>query len=79
MILYDLETRFAKDVAARGWRGFASCLPTMAWRWKRSGAADRKVAIAKSANWSPKDYQLMWTPTDAMMGLREIWLHLGPF
>ena len=27
-----------------------------------------KVAIVKSANWSPKDYQLTWTPTDAMMG-----------
>jgi ketosteroid isomerase-like protein len=25
------------------------------------------VAIAKSANWSPRDYQLTWTPTDAQM------------
>ena len=27
-----------------------------------------RVAIARSANWSPRDYQLTWTPTDAMMG-----------
>src|SRR5208337_1946474 len=25
-------------------------------------------ATAKPANWSPKDYELTWTPTDAMMG-----------
>jgi Domain of unknown function (DUF4440) len=27
-----------------------------------------RVAIAKSANWKAKDYQLTWTPTDAQMG-----------
>jgi ketosteroid isomerase-like protein len=26
------------------------------------------VAIAKSASWLPKDYQLTWTPTEGMMG-----------
>src|ERR1039458_9105981 len=27
-----------------------------------------RVAIVKSANWSPQAYQLVWTPTDAAMG-----------
>ena len=26
-----------------------------------------QAAIAKQANWSPKDYQLLWTPTDGVM------------
>jgi len=69
MVLFDLEARFAKDVLERGGAGFAE--------WFAgdgvvlgNGAAPLigKVAIAKSANWSPKDYQLTWTPTDATMG-----------
>jgi ketosteroid isomerase-like protein len=69
VLLFDLEARFAKDVAERGGKGFA------AWFAEDgvalgNGAAPLvgQVAIAKSANWSPKDYQLTWTPTDAMMG-----------
>jgi ketosteroid isomerase-like protein len=69
MVLFDLEARFAKDVLERGGAGFA------AWFAEDgvalgNGAAPLvgRVAIAKSANWSPKDYQLTWTPTDAMMG-----------
>ncbi|MGO9323744.1 MAG: YybH family protein [Terracidiphilus sp.] len=69
MQLYDLEARFAKDVLERGGQGFAS------WFAEDGVALGNgvapligKVAIAKSANWSPKDYQLTWTPTDAMMG-----------
>jgi PAS domain-containing protein len=69
MILYDLEARFAKDVLARGGAGFASWFADDGVALG-NGAAPLigKVAIAKSANWSPKDYQLIWTPTDAMMG-----------
>ncbi|MGA9062245.1 MAG: nuclear transport factor 2 family protein [Terracidiphilus sp.] len=69
MMLFDLEARFAKDVLERGGAGFA------AWFADNGVALGNgeapligKVAIAKSANWSPKDYQLTWTPTDAMMG-----------
>ena len=69
MQLYDLEARFAKDVATRGGAAFAD------WFAEDGVALNNgkapllgKVAIAKSASWSPQDYQLTWTPTDAMMG-----------
>ena len=69
MLLFDLEARFAKDVAARGGAGFADWFADDGVALG-NGAAPLigKVAIAKSANWSPQDYQLTWTPTDAMMG-----------
>jgi ketosteroid isomerase-like protein len=69
MQLYDLEAHFAKDVAERGGAAFASWFADDGVALG-NGAAPLigKVAIAKSANWSPKDYQLTWTPTDAMMG-----------
>jgi ketosteroid isomerase-like protein len=69
MILYDLEARFAKDVAERGGAAFASWFADDGVALG-NGAAPLigKVAIAKSANWSPKDYELTWTPTEAMMG-----------
>lgn len=69
MLLYDLEARFAKDVQERGGAGFADWFADDGVALG-NGAAPLigKVAIAKSANWSPKDYQLTWTPSDAMMG-----------
>jgi ketosteroid isomerase-like protein len=69
MLLFDLEARFAKDVLARGGAGFAEWFADDGVALG-NGAAPLvgKVAIAKSANWSPKDYQLTWTPTDGMMG-----------
>ncbi len=69
MQLYDLEARFARDVLDRGGAGFASWFADDGVALG-NGAAPLigKVAIAKSANWLPKDYQLTWTPTDAMMG-----------
>ena len=69
MILFDLETRFAQDVAARGGVGFASWFADDGVALG-NGAQPLigKVAIAKSAAWSPQAYQLTWTPTDAMMG-----------
>ncbi len=69
LILYGLEARFAKDVAEKGGAGFAE------WFADDGVALGNgkpplvgRLAIAKSANWSPQDYQLTWTPTDAMMG-----------
>jgi len=69
MVLFDLEARFAKDVLARGGAAFA------AWFAEDGVALGNgvaplvgRVAIAKSAKWDPKAYQLTWTPTEAVMG-----------
>jgi ketosteroid isomerase-like protein len=69
MLLFDLEARFAKDVAEQGGAGFA------AWFAEDgvvlgNGEAPvvGKAAIQKSSNWSARDYQLTWTPTEAVMG-----------
>ena len=66
MLLFDLEAKFAKDVLERGGVAFAD------WFAEDGVALENgkspvvgKVAIVKSANWNPKDYQLSWTPTDA--------------
>ena len=69
MLLFDLEARFAKDVLARGGAAFADWFAEDGVALG-NGAAPLigKVAIAKSANWDPKVYQLTWTPTEAMMG-----------
>jgi ketosteroid isomerase-like protein len=69
VLLFELEARFAKDVAARGGAAFADWFAGEGVALG-NGAAPLigKVAIAKSAGWSPRDYQLTWTPTDAMMG-----------
>ncbi len=69
MLLFDLEARFAKDVLARGGAGFASWFADDGVALG-NGAAPLigKIAISKSANWLPQDYQLTWTPTDASMG-----------
>jgi len=67
--LYDLEARFAKDVLEHGGAGFATWFAEDGVALG-NGEAPKigKVAIAKSANWDPKVYQLTWTPTDAVMG-----------
>ena len=69
MLLFDLEARFARDVLARGGAAFAE------WFAEDGVALGNgavplvgRVAIAKSANWDPKVYQLTWTSTDAQMG-----------
>ena len=69
VLLYDLEARFAKDVLERGGAGFADWFADDGVALG-NGAAPLigRVAIAKSAAWDPKVYQLTWTPTDALMG-----------
>lgn len=68
MILFDLEAKFAKDVAARGGAGFASWFaPDGILLGNGAAPIIGQVAIAKSTNWTPKTYQLTWTPTDAIM------------
>ena len=69
MILFDLEARFAKDVAARGGAAFADWFAEDGVSLSNGEApVIGKVAIVKSATWSPKVFQLTWTPTDAVMG-----------
>ncbi len=67
--LFDLEAQFAKDVATRGGTAFADWFADDGVALG-NGAAPLigKVAIAKSAVWSPISYQLTWKPTDGMMG-----------
>jgi ketosteroid isomerase-like protein len=69
ILLFDLEARFAKDVLERGGAAFADWFAEDGVALG-NGASPLvgRVAIAKSANWSPKAYQLIWTPTDAVMG-----------
>ena len=54
MILFDLEAKFAKDVLERGGAGFAAWFADDGVALG-NGAAPLigKVAIEKSANWSP--------------------------
>jgi ketosteroid isomerase-like protein len=68
-LLFDLETRFAKDVSARGGAAFADWFADDGVALG-NGAAPLigKVAIARSATWTPGAYQLTWTPTDGLMG-----------
>jgi ketosteroid isomerase-like protein len=69
VLLFDLEARFAKDVAERGGAGFASWFADDGVVLGNGEApVVGRVAIEKSSNWSPRDYQLTWTPTDAVMG-----------
>ena len=69
VLLFKLEADFAKDVAARGGAAFADWFAGEGVALG-NGAAPLigKVAVVKGANWSAKDYQLTWTPTDAQMG-----------
>jgi ketosteroid isomerase-like protein len=69
VLLFKLEADFAKDVSGRGGAAFADWFAGDGVALG-NGAAPLigKVAIVKGANWSAKDYQLTWTPTDAMMG-----------
>jgi ketosteroid isomerase-like protein len=67
--LYDLEAKFAKETAEGGGAAFAT--------WFASDAVSiangqppvqGHDAIAAQATWSPKNYQLLWTPDGGQMG-----------
>jgi ketosteroid isomerase-like protein len=69
VLLFDLEARFAKDVKERGGAAFADWFAEDGVALNNGQApVIGRVAIVKSANWDPKVYQLIWTPTDAQMG-----------
>ncbi len=67
-LLYNLDAEFAKAVAAKGGAGFASWFAgdgVVLGNGKPPVVG--KVAITKSANWTPSSYQLTWSPTGAWM------------
>lgn len=69
VLLFDLDARFAKDVLQRGGVAFADWFAPDGVALNNGQAPlEGLVAIAKSANWDPKVYQLTWTTTDAQMG-----------
>jgi ketosteroid isomerase-like protein len=67
-LLFDLEAKFAKATAEGGGSVFASWFAQDGVSLANGQApVHGRDAIAKQATWSPKDYQLVWTPTDAVM------------
>jgi len=67
-LLFDLEAKFAKDTSEGGGKAFATWFAEDGVSLGNGEApVHGREAIAKQANWSPKDYQLLWTPTDGVM------------
>jgi ketosteroid isomerase-like protein len=67
-LLYNLEAQFAKTVSEKGGAGFASWFADDGVVLGNGTApVVGKVAIEQSAAWSPKNYQLTWTPDGAWM------------
>jgi ketosteroid isomerase-like protein len=67
-LLFDLEGKFAKETAEGGGKAFASWFAADGVSLANGEApVHGRDAIAKQATWSPKDYQLLWTPTDGVM------------
>jgi ketosteroid isomerase-like protein len=69
LLLFDLEHRFAAAVATGGGKAFATWFADDAVSLSNGRPALLgRGAVAASANWDPKTYQLTWTPTAAQMG-----------
>jgi ketosteroid isomerase-like protein len=67
--LMQLDLDFAKDVAKGGGKAFASWFADDAITLNNGKPpALGKTRIAASANWDPKQYQLVWQPLGAQMG-----------
>jgi len=67
-LLLDLEARFARATAEGGGKAFAAWFAEDAVTLSNGQAPlHGRAAIAKQATWLAKDYQLLWTPTDAVM------------
>jgi len=68
MTLLELEGKFAKAVAEGGGRAFAEWFADDAVTLSNGKpAVVGRGAIARDANWSPKEYSLTWTPQGAQM------------
>jgi ketosteroid isomerase-like protein len=67
-LLFDLEARFAKATAEGGGKAFATWFADDGTSLANGQVpVHGREAIAKEATWLAKDYQLTWTPTDAVM------------
>jgi ketosteroid isomerase-like protein len=67
-LLFDLEAKFAKATAEGGGKVFATWFAEDGVSLGNNQTpVHGRSAIAKQATWLPQDYQLVWTPTDAVM------------
>lgn len=67
--LFGLERKFAAAVAEGGGPAFASFFDKNGVTLGNRAAMQMgQSAVAAQANWSPKDYQLSWTPEGGEMG-----------
>jgi ketosteroid isomerase-like protein len=67
-LLFDLEAKFAQATAEGGGKSFAAWFaPDGVLLGKGQPPVHGRDAIASRANWLPKNYQLTWTPTDAVL------------
>jgi ketosteroid isomerase-like protein len=66
--LYSLEAKFARDTAQGGGAAFAKWFaPDAVVLSNGKAPVIGQAAIAGSANWSPTQYHLTWTPEGARM------------
>jgi ketosteroid isomerase-like protein len=67
-LLFDLEAKFAKATAEGGGKAFAAWFAEDGISMGNGQIpAHGREAIAKEATWSPKNYQLLWTPTEGVI------------
>ena len=67
--LFDLESKFAKATAEGGGPAFSSWFADNATSLSNGKPpVQGHDAIARQATWSPKNYQLEWTPDGGLMG-----------
>jgi len=68
LLLYDLERRFAQDVAKGGGKAFAAWFADDAVTLNNGKPAVLgRGNIAAQTTWDPKTYQLTWTPEGGQM------------
>lgn len=66
--LFDLEAQFARATAQGGGKAFASWFAEDAVTLSNGQApVIGRAAIAAHTTWSPKSYQLTWTPTSGQL------------
>lgn len=67
-LLFELEAKFAQATAEGGGKAFATWFADDGVSLgKGLPPIHGREAIARQATWSPKNYQLTWTPTDAVL------------
>lgn len=67
-LLFDLEAKFAQDVAARGGQAILDRMaPDGVVLMNGQAPLEGLEKIRPAMQWTAKDYQLTWTPTAAMM------------